>query len=72
MKRKGGPVDVTARVQGAQSGASAARTGERSTSRPVGREQQCLQPVGLAEEQVGPLVGREPARKSDCQRVETQ
>jgi len=38
MKRKGGPVDVTARVQGAQSGASAARTGERSTSRPVGRE----------------------------------
>jgi len=39
MKRKGGPVDVTARVQRAQSGASAARTGERSTSRPVGREQ---------------------------------
>jgi hypothetical protein len=39
MKRKGGPADVTARVQRVQSGASAARTGESSASRPVGREQ---------------------------------
>jgi len=38
VKRKGGPADVTARVSRVQPGASAARAGEPSASRPAGRE----------------------------------